>query len=109
MPSERAVGWRGLCEATPIRESPSGSSWTDPFLPQAPGITCGVSDVGASEVRATGATVFAVGVMVCAGAAVSGCAPRMVTSGMTSATAGLAFSRASSPAETVAANELTSR
>ena len=33
----------------------------------------------------------------------------MVTSGMTSATAGFAFSRASSPVETVAANELTSR
>ena len=103
MPSERAVGWLGLLESTPISDRPSGSSWALP-LEQAPGITFGVSDVGAFEVRVT---VFAAVVMVCAGAAVSGWARRMVTSGMTSATDELAFSRASSPAETVAANELT--
>ena len=37
----------------------------------------------------------------------AGVPSRMVTSGMTAATAGLAASRALSPADTVAANELT--
>ncbi len=105
MPSERAVGWSGLSESTPISASPSGSSCALP-LEQAPGITWGVSDVGASDARVT---VRAAVVMVGVGAAVSGWAPRMVTSGMTSATEELALSRDSSPAETVAANELTSR
>ncbi len=36
-------------------------------------------------------------------------APWMVTSGMTSATAGFALSRVSSPGDTVAANESISR
>ena len=46
MPSERAVGWRGLSEAVLVSDRPSGSSCTWPFGPQAPGITLGVSDVG---------------------------------------------------------------
>ena len=93
MPSERAVGWRGLSEAVLVSSSPSGASCTWPFGPQAPGITLGVSDV-----------------LLLAEA--SGCpisAPWMVTSGMTSATEGFAVSCASSPAETVAANASISR
>ena len=106
MPSERAVGWCGLSESTPISASPSGSSWTWPFLPHAPGITLGVSEVLASVLSADAVVVLAT---VPSEAAVSGAAPWMVTSGMTSATAELAFSRDSSPADTVAANELISR
>ena len=94
MPSERAVGWCGLSESVLVSERPSGASCTWPFLPQAPGITLGVRDVPEAAAVAAG----------CAGGAI-----RMVTSGTTSATAGLALSRDSSPADTVAAREFTSR
>ena len=93
MPSERAVGWRGLSESVFVSASPSGTSCTLPFGPQAPGITLGVSDVLWPVLAA------------------AGCAwPRwMVTSGMTCATEGFALSRVSSPADTVAASEFVSR
>ena len=72
MPSERAV-WLvrvvrvGVRQRQPLRiELP----W--PFLPQAPGITFGVSEVGASVVRVT---VLAALAMARGEAAWSGCAP----------------------------------
>ena len=62
-------------------------------------MSCCGSDVAGS------AAAFPV---VAAGAAASSWPPWMVTSGMISATEEFALSRASSPAETVAANAFTS-
>ena len=95
MPRLCAVGWRGLSDAVPVSESPSGASCTWPLRPQAPGITLGVSDDPESELDVAGAVGMSL-------------PPWMVTSGMTSATEEFAASRSSSPADTVAASESTS-
>src|SRR5277367_3778921 len=95
MPSDAAVGWLGLSDAVPVSDSPSGASCG--VVLQAPGITLGV--IAASLAALAGLAVLAV-----AGAAAASGPPRLtliVELGMTSATAGSAFSRDSSPAETV--------
>src|SRR6202034_1790099 len=96
MPSDAAVGWLGSSDAVPVSDSPSGASCGVAL--QAPGITLGV----------IAAALAGLADLAVAGAAAASGPPRLtliVELGMTSATAGLALSRASSPAETVAASE----
>src|SRR5579863_7638529 len=99
MPSDRAVGWLGLSESVLVVDRPSGSS-CGVVAEQAPGITFGVRSAG-ELVRRTGLTVC----LVVGTAGSMGCAPWIVTSGMTSATAEFALSRATSPLDTTAAKE----
>ncbi len=99
MPSERAVSAPGVSESVCVSDRPSGASWGVVAL-QAPGITFGVSELLTVDDR---------GLAFLRAGAGMGATPWMTTSGMTSATAGLAFSRATSPAETVAASAFTSR
>src|SRR5580692_10649456 len=103
MPSERAVGAFALSDAVLVRDRPSGAScvW---FLGQAPGMLFTLSEV----VRALADEPLADGVEAASCCAVSGTGSVTVTSGMTSETSGFVFSRASSPADTVAESELTS-
>ncbi len=70
-------------------------------LEQAPGITFGVSEAGLLMCGRLGRKA--------AGRTGAGFAPRMIESGTTDLTAGLALSLATSPLDTVAAKELTSR
>src|SRR5277367_4711097 len=100
MPSDAAVGSAGLSDAVPVSDSPSGASCG--VVLQAPGITfvVGVAAEALADLAVAGV----------AAAAVESGPSRLtliVALGMTAATAGFALSRVSSPAETVAANELT--
>src|SRR3984957_3020160 len=101
MPSDAAVFALGLSDAVWVSGSPSGASCG--LVLHAPGITFGVG-VAAEAVAEVAALA------VVAGAVVESGPPRltlMIELGMTWATAGSALSLASSPAETVAASELT--
>src|SRR5579863_3419654 len=97
MPSDRAVGWLGLSESVLVVDRPSGSS-CGVVAEQAPGMVFGGKWDGLFVPRACLAAVTAGSV---------GCAPWIVTSGMTLATSELALSRATSPLDTVAAKEST--
>ena len=105
-PSERAVGWDLLSDAVPVRLRPSGASRPRLLSLQAPGITFGL--------RPPPVPFFRVALVRPAGAGPAGAgpapprSPRMVTSGMTAATLGLAASSARACEGTVAANEFTS-
>src|SRR5512146_1493516 len=97
MPSDAAVGRCELSDAVWVSDSPSGTSCG--LTVHAPGITFGVAVVAlalAGLARGAAAT----------GALLSPKLAWIVASGMTWAIAGLAFSRATSPAETVAATAL---
>ncbi len=101
MPSDRAVSAPGVSESVWVSDRPSGASCGVVAL-QAPGITFGVSELLTVDARGLAFFRAAVGAGV-------GATPWMTTSGMTSATDGLAFSRAASPADTVAASAFTRR
>ena len=88
-PSDRAVLAPGTVESVFVTWSASGSSCTRRCGRQAPGRVWMVDDDAAAAVGAAGA------------------GPGMGPSGMTCWTAGSAFSRAASPADTVADSELT--
>src|ERR1700722_3519444 len=103
MPSDAAVLALGLSEAVWVSDSPSGASCG--LVLHAPGITFGVG-------VAAEALADVEDLPVVAGAVVESGPPRLtliIELGMTWATPGSALSLASSPAETVAANELTVR
>jgi hypothetical protein len=93
MPSERAVEAFLFRDWVCVTCSASGSSWTLPCGRQAPG---------------SALTTFLAGLPAPAGLTGSA-GPWMIASGMTRCTKGLAFSRASSLRDTVAATALTSR
>src|SRR5271165_5675304 len=101
MPSDAAVGSFGSYEAVCVSDSPSGASCG--LVEQAPGITLGVTAAAPVVPDLAGVEGLACGDAL---PDVASGAPKpawMVSSGRTSATAELAFSRDSSPAETVAA------